>query len=282
MTQKLRGAQGSGAARDNQKLEAPAVRGEFIWPRPVADLRTLTREELDRLEAALEKPVDRQHLEHWASTSISNTVKLSGLSSTSQARDKLKKLASEGRKWLDQLEAEPIKGLLEQKALREHKGWPDAPPEHNNKIEELKAKMAKVCAEADSTAAALGGLIKQGGQRPTPPALTAFLDTMIGIAKWNKIRPSTPQRDMESKKPPPFFVFVEEALAIAKDVVESSPIPSEQKRRALQSLRYASRDALIKIIERSRGLIRNYHDSPYGLIEAPRQRGIRRGRNIGG
>jgi hypothetical protein len=269
-------------AGDNQKLEAPAVCGEFIWPRPVAGLRTLTREELDRLEAALEKPVDRQHLGHWVSTSISNTVKLSGLSSPSRARDKLKKLASEGRKWLDQLEAEPIKGLLEQKALQKHKGWPDALLEHHKKIKELKDKTAEVCAEADSTAAALGRLIKQGGQRPTPPALTAFLDNMIGIAKWNKIRPSTPQRDMEIKKPPPFFIFVEEALAIAKDVVESSPIPNEQKRRALQSLRYASRDALIKIIERIRGLIRNYHDSPYGLIEDPRQRGIRRGRNIGG
>jgi hypothetical protein len=121
MTQKLRGAQGSGAARDTQKLETPSARGQFVWPRPVAELRPLTREELDRLEAALEKRVDTKLLAHWVSTSISNAVKLSALSSPSQARDKLKKLASEGRKWVDQVESNPIKGLLEQKALREHK-----------------------------------------------------------------------------------------------------------------------------------------------------------------
>lgn len=257
--------------------------GEFIWPRPVAGLRTLTREELDRLEGALEKRLHRKHLAHWVSTSISNAVKLSSLPSPGQARDRLKKLAREGRVWVDQVEAEPIKSLLEQKILQQHKGWPDALLEHKKKIEELKAKIAEVCAHADSTSVAVGRLNKRGGQRSTPPALLAFLDNMIAIAKHNKIRPSTPQRDMHSKKPPAFFLFVEKALATAKDVIESSPIPNQQKRRAPQSLRYASRDALIRILERKRGRIGDYHDSPYGLIEnIDRQPRIRRGRKIRG
>jgi hypothetical protein len=265
------------SAKDNQKLEAPAASGAFIWP----GLRTLTREELDRLEAAFEKPVDREHLEHWISTSISNAVKLSSLPLPGQARDKLKKLASEGHKWLDQVESDPIKGLLERQIVQEHKRWPDALLEHKKRIEELKATITEVCAQADSTAVAVGRLIKRGGQRSTPPALIAFLDNMIGIAKRNKIRPSTPQRDMSSKKPPAFFLFVEKALATAEDVIESSPISNQQKRRALQSLRYPSRDALIRILERKRGLIGDYHDSPYGLIEdidIDRQPGIRRDR----
>jgi hypothetical protein len=85
---------------------------------------------------------------------------------------------------------------------------------------------------------------------------------------------------MYSKNPPAFFAFVEKALATARDVIESSSIPSDQKRRAMKSLRYASRDALIRILERKRGLIRDYHDSPRGLIEDAGQRGIRRRRKM--
>src|SRR6516225_12233789 len=159
------------SAGNNQKSEAPAGSGEFIWPKPVAGLRILTSEELDRLEAALEKPVDREHLEHWISTSISNAVKLSSLPLSRQARDGLKKLASEGRKWLDQVESDPIKALLEQKVLQEHKGRPDALLEHRTKIKELRGAMAEFCELADCTAVEVGRLIKRGGQRSTSPAL---------------------------------------------------------------------------------------------------------------
>ena len=270
------------SARDNEK-ETPAAADEIIWPTPVADLRSLTREELEGLEAALEKPVDRKHLKHWVSTSISNTVKLASRPSARQARDGLKKLASEGRKWLDQVDSDPIKALLEQKVLQEHKGRPDALLEHRTKIKELRGTMAEFCELADCTAVEVGRLIKRGGQRSTSPALIGFLQNMIGIAKRNKIRPSTPQRDMYSKKPPAFILFVEKALATAKDVIESSPIPNQQKRRAVQSVRYASRDALIRVLERRRGRIGDYHDGPYGLIEdIDRQPGIRRDRKTRG
>jgi hypothetical protein len=220
------------SARDNQKLEAPAASGGFIWPRPAAGLRALTQEELDRLEAALEKPIDREHLKHWVSTSISNTIKFSSLPSPGQARDKLKKLASEGRRWIDQVDSNPIKGLLEQEILHEHNNLQGALLGHKTKIADLKVKMTQVCELADSTAVEVGRLIKRGGQRSTPPALIAFIDNMIGIAKLNKIPPSTPQRAMYSEKPPAFFAFVKNALKIAKDVIESSRIPSEQEQRA--------------------------------------------------
>jgi hypothetical protein len=257
--------------------ETPPAHGEFIWPRPVAGLRSLTREELERLETTLGERVDRKHLEHWVSISISNAVKLSSLPSPVQARDRLTKLATEGRKWIDEVESDPIKDLLEQKVLQERKDHPDALLEHRTKIEELKAKMAQVCAQADSTSVEVGRFIKRGGQRSTPPALLAFLQNMIGIAKWNGIRPSTPQRDMYSKKPPAFFTFVESGLKIAKKVIESSSIPEQQKQRALKDLRYASRDALIRTLERKRGRIGDYHASPYGglIQDTSRQGGIR-------
>jgi len=106
------------------------------------------------------------------------------------------------------------------------------------------------------------------GQTRTPPALTAFLDNMIGIAKRAKILPSTPQRYMETRRfPPAFFVFVEQALAVAEDVIDSSPIPDCQKHAALANFNYSSRDALIRIVETLRGQIGNYRESPHGLIE---------------
>jgi hypothetical protein len=123
------------------------------------------------------------------------------------------------------------------------------------------------CERAELMAARFSQSIKPGQTR-TPRALTAFLDNMIGIAKRAKVLPSTPQRYMETRRAPPsFFVFVEQALATAEDVIQSSSIPDRQKEPALASLQYSSRDALIKILEELRGRIGNYHESPHGLIE---------------
>ena len=130
----------------------------------------------------------------------------------------------------------------------------------------LKASVARFCAHAEAVGKEVGGLIKRG-QRPTSPALQAFLDRMIGIAKRVKVLPSTPQRYMNSKRPPAFFEFVEEALAIAEEVIDSSRIAEQQKVRTLPSLQISSRDALIKLLERSRGRIGSYHESAFGLVE---------------
>jgi hypothetical protein len=244
--------------RNDQSPEKSAAGAENTWPPRVAGLRPLTDPEVQELAAALEKPVDRDHLEYWVSTAISNAVQLSSLPSPVQARATLKRLASAGREWIDQVGSDPIKTLLA------HKAWHEGVAEHGMKVEELKVTMARICQQADSAAMAISRFIRQGGQRSTSPALINFLQNMIGIAKWNGIRPSTPQRAMDSRKPPAFFVFVEKALSTAGDLIESSDIPDQQKERAVRSLQYASRDALIRIIEGKRGLISNYHDSPHG------------------
>jgi hypothetical protein len=113
--------------------------------------------------------------------------------------------------------------------------------------------VVQLCQRTEFLAARFGELVKPG-QNPTPPALTAFLDNMIGIAKRAKLLPSTPQRFMKTLHPsPPFFNFVRAALAIAEAVIESSPLTDHQQSRALRSLRLYSSDALIKILERLRG-----------------------------
>ena len=212
---------------------------KFISPRPVAGLRPLTGEEIECLAAALGKPVDRNYLAFWISQSISNAVKLSTLPSGRTCRDELMRVARQGRQWLRRIDEE---------------------------IDELKGKVAQFCAHAEAVARQVGGLIKRG-QRPTSPALQAFLDVMIGIAKHAKVLPSTPQRYMNSRRPPAFLEFVEEALVIAREVIDSSRMAEQQKARALASLHIYSRDALIRLLERSRGRIGSYHESAFGLVE---------------
>ncbi len=228
--------------------KSSAAGGECIGPRPIAGLRALTKHEIEQLAKALEKPVEHNYLAFWISTSISNVVTLSTLPSPAQCRDGLKRLARQGRKWLDQIDDCPGKALLEE-----------------SNVTAMKVAVVQFCEHAEGEAARFGQLIKPGTR--TPPALTAFLTNMIGIAKRAKVLPSTPQRFMETRRPPPsFFVFVERALAIAEDVIESSPISDRQK-QAASSLHYSTRDALIKVVEGLRGRVGNYHESPYGLIE---------------
>ena len=267
---------------DHATPEKSGAGAENIWPPRVAGLRPLTKQELGELVTALEKPVDPKRLENRVSTAISNVVKLSRLPSPAQARNRLKRIATGGRKWIDQVDSDPIKTLLTQRALREGKVFLAALAEHTTKKQQLKVTMTRICKLAERAAVDIGRFIRRGGQRPNPPALINFLENMIGIAKLNGIRPSTPQRAMDSRKPPPFFVFVKKALSTAREVIGSSDIPDGQKRRALQSLRYASEDALIRIIERKRGLIRDYRESASGLVEDPggRQPRPRRGRPI--
>jgi hypothetical protein len=263
---------------NNKTLETAPVHG--IWPTLVPGLRRLTKNELEQLETALQKTVDRDHLEHWISTSISNAVKVSNLPSAGEAREKLQKLASEGREWIDRVDSDPIKAFLTQKVLQENNGLLAAVAEHRTRIQELRVAMTRICEQADSAAVELGRFVKRGGQRSTSPALINFLQNMIGIAKWNGILPSTPQRAMNSKRPPAFFIFVEDALYIANAVIESSEIPKQNKSRALQSLQYASRDALIRILERMRGRIGDYRESRRGglIKDTSRQRKAGSGR----
>ena len=238
------------AKRDDKLSDSSTAGGEFTWPRPVAGLRPLTEQEIEALETELERPIDRDYLAHWISTSISNVVTLSILPSPAQCRDGLQRLARQGRKWLDQIDDCPGRALLEE-----------------SNVTALRASVVQFCQRTEFLAARFGESVKPG-QNPTPPALTAFLDNMIGIAKRAKLVPSTPQRFMKTLRPsPPFFNFVKAALAIAEAVIESSPLTDHQRSRALRSLLLYSSDALIKILERLRGRIGDYHESAFGLVE---------------
>ncbi len=217
--------------------------------KPIPGLRAMTEQEIDRLAQALGKPIERDYLAYWVSTSISHAVRFANLPSPAQCRDGLLRLARQGRRWLDQIDDCPGKGLLEESNLTA-----------------LKAAVAQFCERAEGEAARCGQLIKPGTR--TPQELTAFPENMVGIAKKAKVLPSTPQRYMETERhPPSFFTFVEQALAIAGDVIKSSPIPERQKGPAVALLQYSSRNALIKIVEIVRGRIGNYRESAHGLVE---------------
>ena len=94
---------------------------------------------------------------------------------------------------------------------------------------------------------------------------------MIGIAKKAKVLPSTPGRAVRSqtapRSPPAFFNFTIKALAIAKEVIKSSPLPDDRKKAALSILRIQSNEALSKLLEQLRGQISNYREGEHGIIE---------------
>jgi hypothetical protein len=79
---------------------------------------------------------------------------------------------------------------------------------------------------------------------------------------------SLPSRSLTAPRPPPpFYDFVTESLEIAIEVIKSSPLPETEKQAALSILASVTDGALIKILERLRGQIRDYRESAGGLIE---------------
>ena len=122
----------------------------FNCPPQVAGLRPLKAEEIDRLAAALGKPIDRNYLAFWVSQSIANAVTFSTLPSARTCRDELMQVTREGRQWLRRIEKCPGQTLLEA----------------GIKIDEVKASVARFCVHAEAVAKEVGGLIKPG-QRPT-------------------------------------------------------------------------------------------------------------------
>ena len=109
------------------------------------DIRSLTEREIERLEVALGKPVDRQYLVLWVSSSISNAT-LPTQPTARERRDGLVRLARQGRRWLQQIDVCPGAVVLRQSA----------------KIEELRATVALLCDRVDSVAGDLGRSIKPG------------------------------------------------------------------------------------------------------------------------
>jgi hypothetical protein len=92
---------------------------------------------------------------------------------------------------------------------------------------------------------------------------------MIGIAKRAGVLPSTPSRSEKRQrvKSPPFFQFVTTALRLARQVIRTSPLPSDQQAAALSKLQIQSPDALNKLVVKLRGRIGSYRETPGGLVE---------------
>jgi hypothetical protein len=230
----------------------PDVHSQFIWPPRNANIRRLKQGEIERLEETLGEEADREYLVFWVSQSIANHVKLSTSRppTARQCRDGLRRLAGQGRRWLQQIDACPGTDLL-------------GPGAH---VAEVTTKVVELCQQAEAVAKAVGGSIKRGHPKTSVP-LEAFLGNMIGIAKRAGVPPSTPNRAKGARPwATPFFEFVTTALSIARDVIKTSALADHEKKAALAKLTISDK-ALAKIIERRRGRIRNYRPSPHGLIE---------------
>lgn len=228
-------------------------------------LRDITEEEVQKLEDALGKPVDREHLVYWVPLSIRGIVHSSNLPHARQLRDDLIRMGREGRQWIRNVSA-----------------YPDifTPRERVERHSLIRATKA-FCDSVDFRVAQAASSIKAGRQK-THPAFKAFLDNMIGIAKKAKVLPSTPQRGKPIKKRrtakghiiksaaegplPPFYRFVLEALAISVEVISTSPLSKRQKSAALSMLPKTD-EALIKAIEKRRGRVRDYKEGTARLTE---------------
>jgi hypothetical protein len=200
-------------------------------------IRALTEAEIELLERSLGRPVDRNSLVHWVSQSIRDVVQLRDLPTAGECRDALLVVVREGREWVHDINHCPCVSLIGQKA----------------DLDELTKEEARVCDRAELVAKELRAAIKPGRHR-APFGLESFLDRMIGIAKIAKVLPSTPGRAPRSqtapRQPLTFFNFVKAALAIARDVIGSSPLP-HGKKETLSILRPQSDEALELLYRRA-------------------------------
>jgi hypothetical protein len=241
---------------DSEKNRSSAASDRCFLAKSRPDIRPLSEAELQRLESALGKPVDRQYLTHWVSEATRDVARLSILPTPQQLNIDLRRMARDGRRWLREAsEYSTIFNAAQRGAL-------------DRLVEAANPFFDSIDALAAQAAAAT-----KAGRPRTPFGLTAFLDRMIGIAKQAKVLPSTPMRAIPTKKaPPPFFQFVLEALAISRVVIRTSPLPPHQKTAALSILQIKSNEALIKILEALRGRVSDYEVTPHGLIERQTRR----------
>lgn len=224
---------------------------EPIFPPKDSPVRPLTNEEIERLELRLGRPVDRDYLVSWVSQAIRDVVRLSQQPTARELRDGLQEIAKKGRRWIRDVEACPGVSRV------------------GRTLEELKRTTATFCDQADRLAKEFDAAVKRG-RRPTPFALEAFLSRMLGIAKTAKVYPSAESRALRSqtapREPPAFFGFVAEALKIAQDVIQSSPVTDEQKDASLSTLWVPNNAVLSRLIVQVRGKISDYREAPHGLV----------------
>jgi hypothetical protein len=234
----------------------------------VVGIRPLADGEIETLEEILGEKAERKHLVYWMSQAISDVVLLSQPPARQRCKE-LRRIAREGRLWLRDIDLSSDMSLLPAKAA----------------FNKVTPQVKQFCEIADSLARDLESTIKRGQTR-TPPALNVFFDRMMGITKAANVLPIIPGRAIRSqtapREPPPFFQFIKAAMAVARDVINSSEVPATVNDAALETLRKRSDDALVKILVRLRGRIGNYQEGPRGVTEwndwQPRRRSPHRKR----
>lgn len=216
-----------------------------------SDVRPLTEKEIESLEQALGRPVDRKYLVYWISQSIRDAIRSASLGTPRQLRDRLLEIEREGREWLRCIDESRAESFLTGRA----------------NLPEFRTAAAAFCDRVASLAREVDTLVRPGRAR-TPAALEAFVERMVGIAKRAKVRPSTPSRRLDRQKSPPaFFRFLLTALRTARRVIKTSPLADDLKTEALSRLQYETRDTLIKLVVKVRGRIGNYREGSRGLVE---------------
>jgi hypothetical protein len=218
------------------------------------EIRPLTDDEIARLETALGQPIERDYLAHWLSEAIRAFLLLMTIPPLRERRDELKRIAEQGRQWIDVVEHSRTTRLLATAF----------------EVQQLMSLARTFCDAVGSLARQMDQSVGPGHPR-TNIALDAFLDRLLGIAKRAKVRPSTPSRallgPMDPGPVPAFYNFATAALDIAMDVIRSSPLPGTEVDAALAFLSNVSDQSLVKALERLRGRVGDYRESAAGLVE---------------
>jgi hypothetical protein len=83
------------ADKQNHPSPSPAS-DELILPKPKPDIRPLSETELEKLETALGKRVERQYLAYWVAEATRDIARLSVLPTPKQLNIDLKRMAGDG------------------------------------------------------------------------------------------------------------------------------------------------------------------------------------------
>jgi hypothetical protein len=158
---------------DSEKDRSSPASDRCFLAKSRPNIRPLSEAELERLESALGKPVDRQYLTHWVSEATRDVARLSILPTPQQLNMDLRRMARDGRRWLREAsEYSTIFNAAQRGAL-------------DRLVEAANPFFDSIDALAAQAAAAT-----KAGRPRTPFGLTAFLDRMIGIAKQAKVLPA--------------------------------------------------------------------------------------------
>jgi hypothetical protein len=227
--------------------------GSHRDPNPLK-LPRLSAKDIEALERVLGKPIADHKLEAVRlSRIIRDLAWLTIQPKRQDYRPQLREIARQGRTWLRTIEKFPAQPML-----------------HDSNVEAMKTEVTRFCDLVDILRREHGKAFRTGPPR-TRLLLQVFIRQLIGIAKRARVLPSTPSRIvLPERPPPPFFLFVKEALAMAWRLVRSSSLTQKQQQAASAIFSVGGDEALIKQIELVRGRIGDYRDSPHGLLEWPK------------